>query len=122
MIQQVRSESGQITILVLVISSALLAGTCLVGMIAQVLVAQQRLNVKAESIALAGAQELEFNQAQACEVAREFGAKNFGINADCISQAVSVEILLSEPNPNPFLSAILPNIYASSRAGIAVDS
>jgi hypothetical protein len=62
MIYEARGESGQISILVLAISIALLSGTCLVGAIAQILVTQQRLNSKAESIALAGAQELEFNQ------------------------------------------------------------
>ena len=116
-----RSDSGQISILVLIISLALLAGTYLVGDIAQVIVAQQRLDAKAETIALAGAQELEFNQAQACDVANEFSASNFGLNPDCRSQSGTIEIFLSEPNPNPFLSVIIPKIQARARAGIAVD-
>jgi hypothetical protein len=122
MIYEARGESGQISILVLAISIALLSGTCLVGAIAQILVTQQRLNSKAESIALAGAQELEFNQAHACDVANTFGMTNFGLKADCINQPGSIEILISEPNPSPIFEAILPNIYASSRAGIAPDN
>jgi hypothetical protein len=121
MFNNARRESGQITILVLAIFIGLLAGTCLIGALAQVLVAQQRLNTKAESTALAGAQELEFNQVGACNVASEFSTINYGLNVDCIAQSDRIEILLSEPNPNPFLSKVLPNIYTTSRAGIAVN-
>ena len=113
------SESGQISILVLAAAIAFLLGTIAIGMLAEVLVAQQRLNAKAEAIALAGALELEFNQEQACAVADEFSTTNFGINAQCLADSTNIEILLSEPNPNRFLSVFLSNIQASSRAGIA---
>jgi hypothetical protein len=116
-----KSESGQISILVLAAASAFLLGTIAIGILAEVLVAQQRLNAKAEAIALAGALELEFNQEQACGVAQEFNTANFGINAECVVDSASIEILLSEPNPNRFLSVFLSNIQASSRAGIASD-
>lgn len=116
-----KSESGQISILVLAAAIAFLLGTIAFGMLAEVLVAQQRLNAKAEAIALAGALELEFNQEQACAVADEFGTTNFGVNAECVSDSASIEILLSAANPNRFLSEFLPNIAASSRAGIASD-
>lgn len=88
-------------------------------MIAEVLVAQQRLNAKAESIALAGALELEFNQEQACAIAHNFSATNFSIKAECTSDLTGIEILLLETNPNRFLSVFMPKIQASSRAGIA---
>jgi secretion/DNA translocation related TadE-like protein len=114
-----KSDSGQISILVLAISIALLVGTSLIGMITEVLVAQQKLNSKAEAIALAGAQELEFNQEQACAVAQEFSTANFGITAECLSESASIEILLSKPNPNQFLYVFMPKIQATSRAGIA---
>jgi secretion/DNA translocation related TadE-like protein len=94
MLRSTKNESGQISILVLAISLAMLAGTCLVGTIAQVVVAQQRLNTKAELIALAGAQELEFNQAQACDAAKEFSATNYGLIVDCISEPESISILV----------------------------
>jgi hypothetical protein len=100
-------------------SIAFLLGTFAVGMIAEVLVAQQRLNTKVEAIALAGALELEFNQAQACVVAQEFNTANFGLKAECVSDSASIEILLSEPSPNRILSVFMPYIQASSRAGIA---
>lgn len=116
-----KSESGQISILVLAAAIAFLLGTIAFGMLAEVLVAQQRLNAKAEAIALAGALELEFNQEKACAVADEFGTTNFGVNAECVSDSASIEILLSAANPNRFLSEFLPNIEASSRAGIASD-
>jgi hypothetical protein len=116
-----KSELGQISILVLAAAIAFLLGTIAIGMLAEVLVAQQRLNAKAEAIALAGALELEFNQEQACAVADEFSTTNFGINAQCLADSTNIEILLSEPNPNRFLSVFLSNIQASSRAGIASD-
>lgn len=116
-----KSESGQISILVLAIAIAFLLGTIAIGMVAEVLIAQQRLNAKAEAIALAGALELEFNEEQACGVAQEFSTKNLGINTECVANSASIEILISEPNPNRFFSVFLPNIQASSRAGIASD-
>jgi ABC-type transporter Mla MlaB component len=121
MLRSSKSESGQISILVLVISVAFLLGTFAIGMVAEVLVAQQRLNAKAESIALAGAQELEFNQDQACAFSQEFSASNFDLKAECLSKAMSIEILLSAPNPNRLLTIFMPSIQASSRAGIASD-
>lgn len=114
-----RSESGQISILVLVVAVALLVGTFVIAAVAEVLVAQQRLNAKAEAVALAGALELEFNQDQACTVAREFSTTNFGLEAECGFHAVSIQILLSETNPNRFLRIFIANIQASSRSGIA---
>ena len=116
-----KSESGQISILVLGAAIAFLFGTIAIGMLAEVLVAQQRLNAKAEAIALAGALELEFNQEQACVVADEFSTTNFGTQAQCVADTANIEILLSEPNPNRFLSIFLPKIQSSSRAGIASD-
>lgn len=119
MLLSIRHESGQISILILATTIAFLWGTLAIGVLAEVLVAQQRLNAKAETIALAGALELEFNQEQACGVAQEFSTSNFDIKAECVSDSASIKILLSEPNPNRFLSKFLPNIEASSRAGIA---
>jgi len=116
-----KSESGQISILVLAAAIAFLLGTIAIGMLVEVMVAQQRLNAKAEATALAGALELEFNQEQACAVADEFSTTNFGTQAQCAADSANVAILLSEPNANRFLSIFLPKIQASSRAGIASD-
>jgi hypothetical protein len=114
-----KCESGQISILVLATAIAFLWGTLTIGMLAEVLVAQQKLNTKAEGTALAGALELEFNQEQACGFAQEFSASNFDIKAECVSDSTSIEIVLSEPNPVRFLHMFIANIQASSRAGIA---
>ena len=119
MSRSIKGESGQISILVLALAAAFLLGTFAIGMVAEVLVTHQRLSAKAESVALAGALELEFNAEQACSVAREFSTANFGLKAECISDSASVQILLSDSNPNRFLSVFMPNIQASSRAGIA---
>ena len=119
MLRSTKCESGQISILVLATTTAFLWGTLAIGMLAEVLVAQQRLNAQAEAIAIAGAFELEFKQEQACTFAQQFSTSNFDIKAECVSDSATIEILLAEPNPNRFLSKFLPNIEASSRAGIA---
>ena len=114
-----KCESGQISILVLATAIAFLWGTLAIGMLAEVLIAQQRLSAKAETIALAGALELEFNQEQACAVAQQFSTANFDIKAECVCDSTSIEIVLSQPNPVRFLHIFIANIQASSRAGIA---
>jgi hypothetical protein len=119
--QSTKSESGQISILALATAIAFLLGTIAIGMVAEIIVAQQRLNAKAEAIALAGALELEFNEEQACVVAQEFGTTNFGTTAHCVADSARIEILLSEPNPNRIFIVFMPKIQASSRAGIASD-
>jgi hypothetical protein len=96
-----------------------LLGTFAIGMVAEVLVAQQKLNAKADSIALAGAQELGFDFENSCSVAKQFGFLNFGLTVECAAQVTSIEIVLSEPNPFRFLHIFIANIQASSRAGIA---
>jgi len=116
-----KNDSGQISILVLAAAIALLSGTYLIGIVSDLLLAQQRLNYKAESVALAGAIELEFNRDQACAIAIDFSRSNYGIAADCINDATSVQISLTQRNPSPFFNSVFPSIYASSRAGIAGD-
>jgi hypothetical protein len=121
MSQLAKNESGQISILVLAISLVLLFGSLLTGALTQVLVEQQRLNTKAESIALAGAQELQFNQARACDVAKEFSVVIYGLTAECTLQTHGIFIELSKPISSAYFGPIITNIYASSRAGIATD-
>ena len=118
MVRGVRGDSGQVSVLVLAISIALLFGTYSIGLGAEVLVMQQRLNSKADAIALAGATELEFNQELACGLAQEFGMTNFGLNVDCGLREGSIEIMVSETNLNQLSSKVIPKIHASSRAGI----
>jgi|688.fasta_scaffold277164_4 hypothetical protein len=115
------NDSGQISLLVLIASIAILSATFLVGVGSDLLIAQQRLNTKADSIALAGAAELEFNQDQACMVAQNFSASNYDLEARCESDLTSIRIELTQENPNPLLGVVFPNIYAISRAGIAID-
>lgn len=116
-----KDDSGQISILILVISFVLLGGTIVISAIAQVQISQQRLNSKADSIALAGASEIEFNSARACEVAEAFSLTSYGLEAKCETHPAFIEIEISVSNPNRFFGVIMPNIYATSRAGIAND-
>ena len=119
MLGENRNESGQVSILVLAISIAFMFGTYAIGLVAEVLVQQQRLSTKADAIALAGAAELEFNIEQACVSAQDFSTSNFGLDARCGLEQGSIEIMVSEPNLNTLSGFVLPRISASSRAGIA---
>lgn len=114
-----RNESGQVSILVLAISIAFLFGAYAIGLVAEILVQQQRLSTKADAIALAGATELEFNFEHACVSAQDFSISNFGLDARCVLEQGSIEIMVSEPNLNSLSGFVLPKISASSRAGIA---
>ena len=113
-----QNDSGQISILVLVAAIALLAVTYVIGIFAQVIVAQQRLSTKAESTALAAAVELEFNSSNVCVIAQQFSQENYKMSAKCSADEQSVEIWLIELNPNPFLNALIPIIKATARAEI----
>jgi hypothetical protein len=121
MIRMFMRDSGQISILVLAAVIALLSGTYLIGTISDLLIAKQRLNAKAESVALAGAMELEFNRDQACTIAIDFSRSNYELAAECISDSTSIQIELIEKSPTSILNSVFPHIYASSRAGIASD-
>ena len=111
-------EAGQVSILVLALAIAFLVVTSMVGSITEVVVAQQRLSAKVEAIALAGAAELEFNQSQSCVIAQEFSTANYGLTLDCFEKSEFIEVRVAMRNPNRFLSALIPNIYATARAGI----
>lgn len=119
MLRKNGNESGQLTILVLAILIAFMFGTFAIGLVAEALVQQQRLSTKADEIALAGAAELEFNIERACVSAQDFSTSNYGLEAECRLEQGSIEIWVSEPNPNTLSGVVLPRISASSRAGIA---
>ena len=73
----------------------------------------------ADASAMAGALELEFNQGQACETARNFKMNFPSSTMSCQASESLIKVELKLPNtyfPTRFL---LPNLVASATAGIA---
>lgn len=113
------NDSGQVTILMLALVLALLSALPIVGSISQTIVKQQRLNAAADSSALAGALELEFNQPQACEVARDFKV-DFPISTmSCEATRSKIKLILRLPNTSSPMKFLFPILEATATAGIA---
>ena len=88
------NDSGQVTILMLALVLALFSALPIVGSISQTLVNQQRLNAAADSSALAGALELEFNQLQACELAQDFKVDIPSSTMSCEATRSKIKLVL----------------------------
>jgi len=113
------NDSGQVTILLLALVLAILSALPILATISQLVITQQRLNATADATAMAGALELEFNQGQACETARNFKMNFPSSTMSCQASESLIKVELKLPNtyfPTRFL---LPNLVASATAGIA---
>jgi len=113
------NDFGQVTILLLALVLALLSTLPIVGSIGQTLVIQQRLNSVADSSALAGALELEFNQLQACEVARDFKVDFPSSTMSCEATSSKIKLVLRLPNTSSPMKYLFPILEATATAGIA---
>jgi secretion/DNA translocation related TadE-like protein len=113
------NDSGQVTILMLALVLALLSALPIVGSISQTLVNQQRLNAAADSSALAGALELEFNQPQACVVARDFTVDFPSSTLSCEVTNSKIKLVLRLPNTSSPMKYLFPILEATANAGIA---
>jgi len=113
------NDSGQVTILMLALVLALLSALPIVGSISQTLVKQQQLNAAADSSALAGALELEFNQPQACEVARDFKVDFPSSTMSCEATSSKIKLVLRLPNTSSPMKYLFPILEATATAGIA---
>ena len=113
------NDSGQATILMLALVLALFSALPIVGSISQTLVNQQRLNAAADSSALAGALELEFNQPQACEVARDFKVDFPSSTMSCEATSSKIKLVLRLPNTSSPMKFLFPILEATATAGIA---
>lgn len=114
-----RNDSGQITVLLVAMVLVLLASIPVAGSLAELLIAQQRLTALADSTALAGAQELEFNNARACEAAKSFASFSNGVDITCISSATEIQVTLVSLAPKSVFTPLIPKLLARARAGIA---
>jgi len=113
------NDFGQVTILLLALVLALLSTLPIVGSIGQTLVIQQRLNSVADSSALAGALELEFNQPQACVVARDFTVDFPSSTLSCEVTNSKIKLVLRLPNTSSPMKYLFPILEATATAGIA---
>jgi hypothetical protein len=113
------NDFGQVTILLLALVLALLSTLPIVGSIGQTLVIQQRLNSVADSSALAGALELEFNQPQACEVAQDFKVDFPSSTMSCEATSSKIKLVLRLPNTSSPMKYLIPILEATATAGIA---
>ena len=113
------NDSGQVTILMLALVIALMSALPILGSISQTLVKQQQLNAAADSSALAGALELEFNQPQACEVARDFKVDFPSSTMRCEATSSKIKLVLRLPNTSSPMKYLFPILEATATAGIA---
>lgn len=113
-----RNDSGQVTILMLALVLALVSALPIVGSISQTIVKQQRLNAAADSSVLAGALELEFNQPQACEVARDFKVDSPSSTVSCEATRSKIKLVLRLPNTSSPMKYLFPILEATATAGI----
>ncbi len=114
-------DSGQVTILVLAITLSILSLVPIVGSIAEVAIAQHRLNNLADFAALAGGQELEFAPESACDVARNFVQSQSKANAYCEVENAQIYVRLKQPVSNVAVRRLIPELTGISRAGISTD-
>ncbi|MCF8553663.1 MAG: hypothetical protein K9F97_02210 [Candidatus Nanopelagicales bacterium] len=113
------NDSGQASILMLALVLALLSSLPILGSISQTLVKQQRLNAAADSSALAGARELEFNQLQACELAQDFKVDFPSSAMSCEATRSKIKLVLTLPNTSSPMKYLFPILEATAIAGIA---
>ncbi len=112
-------NAGQVTIFMLALALALLTALPMLAAIGQLVITQQRLNAAADASALAGALELEFNQIQACETARNFNVNYPKLVMNCEASESRIKVILKLPNPVAAMRYLLPNLEAIATAGIA---
>ena len=114
-----RNDSGQITVLLVAMVLVLLASLPVAAALAELLIAQQRLTALADSTALAGAQELEFNNARSCEAAKSFASFSNSVEITSISSAAEIQITLVSLAPKSVFTPLIPKLLVRARAGIA---
>lgn len=111
------NDAGQVTILLLALALALLSSLPLLGAISGLIITQQRLNSVADSSAIAGAMELEFNQNQACETALNFKDNFADAVMTCEATEKRIKVTLRLPNTDFPSNFLLPNLVAIAIAG-----
>ena len=113
------NDSGQATILLLALALAILSALPILATISQLVITQQRLSATADASAIAGALELEFNQDQACDTARNFKMNFPSSTMGCEASETLIKVELTVPNTYFPTRYLLPYLVATTTAGIA---
>jgi hypothetical protein len=111
------NDAGQVTILLLALTLALLSALPFLGAISGLIITQQRLNSVTDASAIAGAMELEFNQNQACETALNFKVNFADAVMTCEETQNRIKVTLQLPNTDFLSNFLLPNLVAIATAG-----
>ena len=98
---------------------ALLSTLSVIGVIAQGLIQQQKLNNLADAAALAGAQEIEFNPGAACIQVELLVNRTPETQFSCELNSESIFIELTQPTTSNVLRIFRPVLVSSVRAGLA---
>lgn len=114
-----KNDSGQITVLAIALFVGLLALLPIAANISGLLIAQQRLNSMADAAALAGAQELEFNNLSACDVSTSFVNIARDIDIFCTVTPSAIQVTLETSAPKSVLNPFISKLSATARAGFA---
>jgi secretion/DNA translocation related TadE-like protein len=114
------NESGQVTLLVLAFIIGTLSLLPVIGSVAWSLIEQQRLNNLADSAALSGAMELEFNTQGACSHAESLVSQNKDMYFQCDVSGDEIRIQLRLAN-NGMMRLIRSELTAESKAGLVAQ-
>lgn len=107
--------------LVLALAIALLSTLSVIGVIAQGLIQQQRLNNLADAAALAGAQEIEFNPGAACIQVELMVNRTTETQFSCELNGEHIYVDLTQPTSSNVLRLFRPAIFSSAHAGLATS-
>ena len=112
-------DLGQVSLLVISLSIAFLSAMTLIGDVAGNLIQQQRLKNLADSAALAGAQELEFNAGLACSTAESLVIVTQDVQFYCEVSDSSINLELRQPSKSSLVRFFNSTLTATAKAGLA---
>jgi secretion/DNA translocation related TadE-like protein len=111
-----KSEAGSAPVMVVAAGALLSALAVVAGLVATGLTAHRQAVRAADLAALAGAQRSLVDQTAACQAARVVAASNGAELSECHLEPSSLRVVVSVSTV-----ALLPQIFASARAGIRVS-
>ncbi len=115
------NDEGQITLLVVALTSCLIALLPIIGVVARSTLHQQQLNNLADAAALAGAQELEFNPAGVCIEAQLVLAARPDVQFQCEVTSFGVQVSLAADQESDLLSLLKPRLTSTAIAGLTTQ-
>ena len=113
-----RQNDGGVTVIVIALGVSFLSVlTCLISF-ESVVLQQHKLNLQADSVALAAATRIIDAPNQVCDEARTFAQRNRVVLESCKSTSLTVSITIRETLKSPPFRFWKSSLSASARAGI----